>query len=81
MIDLGILLLHIVQLHAMPRPPWLLLLLIEAIDALRLQRSYAFASKPGEGNPASVGVLGLADAWPEAPALAGFPSPGLLANA
>ena len=52
----------------MPRPPWLLLLLLDAIDALRLQRSYAFASKPGEGNPASVGVLGLADAWPEAPA-------------
>ena len=52
----------------MPRPPWLLLLLIDAIDALRLQRSYAFASKPGEGNPASVGVLGNADAWPEAPA-------------
>ena len=52
----------------MPRPPWLLLLLIDAIDALRLQRSYAFASKPGEGNPASVGVLGNAEAWPEAPA-------------
>ena len=52
----------------MPRPPWLLLLLIDAIDALRLQRSYAFASRPGEGNPASVGVLGNADAWPEAPA-------------
>ena len=52
----------------MPRPPWLLLVLIHAIDALRLQRSYAFASKPGEGNPASVGVLGNADAWPEAPA-------------
>ncbi len=43
------------------------MLLIDAIDALRLQRSYAFASKPGEGNPASVGVLGNADAWPEAP--------------
>ena len=52
----------------MLRPPWLLLLLLDAIDALRLQRSYAFASKPGEGNPASVGVLGLPDAWPEAPA-------------
>ena len=52
----------------MPRPPWLLLLLIDAIDALRLQRSYAFASKPGEGNPASVGVLSNAEAWPEAPA-------------
>ena len=52
----------------MPRPPWHLLLLLDAIDALRLQRSYAFASRPGEGNPASVGVLGLPDAWPEAPA-------------
>ena len=67
-IDLSDFLLHIVQLPAMPRPPWLLLLLIDAIDALRLQRSYAFASKPGEGNPASVGILGNADAWPEAPA-------------
>ena len=52
----------------MSRPPWLLLLLTDAINSLRLQRSYAFASKPGEGNPASVGVLGLPDAWPEAPA-------------
>ena len=52
----------------MLRSQWLVLVLLEAIDALRLQRSYAFASKPGEGNPASVGVLGLADAWPEAPA-------------
>ncbi len=52
----------------MPRSPWLLLLLIDVIDALRLQRSYAFASKPGEGNPASVGVLSNAEAWPEAPA-------------
>ena len=43
-------------------------MLLDAIDALMLQRSYAFASKPGEGNPASVGVLGNADAWPEAPA-------------
>ena len=34
------------------------LVLLDAIDALSLQRSYAFASKPGEGNPASVGVLG-----------------------
>ena len=52
----------------MPRSPWLLLLLIDVIDALRLQRSYAFASKPGEGNPASVGVLSNVEAWPEAPA-------------
>ena len=52
----------------MLRSPWVLLVLVDAIDALRLQRSYAFASKPGEGNPASVGVLGNADAWPEAPA-------------
>ena len=52
----------------MPRPPWLLFVLIDVIDALRLQRSYAFASKPGEGNPASVGVLSNAEAWPEAPA-------------
>ena len=68
LIDLSDFLLHIVQLPAMPRPPWLLFVLLDAIDALRLQRSYAFASRPGEGNPASVGVLGLADAWPEAPA-------------
>ena len=52
----------------MLRSPWVLLVLVDAIDALRLTRSYAFASKPGEGNPASVGVLGNADAWPEAPA-------------
>ena len=52
----------------MLRFQWLVLALLDAIDALRLQRSYAFASKPGEGNPASVGVLGNADAWPEAPA-------------
>ena len=52
----------------MLRSPWVLLVLLDAIDALMLQRSYAFASKPGEGNPASVGVLGNADAWPEAPA-------------
>jgi len=41
---------------------------LDAIDALKLVRSYAFASRPGEGNPASVGVLGNADAWPETPA-------------
>ena len=52
----------------MLRSPWVLLVLLDAIDALNLQRSYAFASRPGEGNPASVGVLGNADAWPEAPA-------------
>ena len=52
----------------MPRPTWLLFVLLDAIDALRLQRSYAFASKPREGNPASVGVLSNAEAWPEAPA-------------
>ena len=52
----------------MPRSPWVLLVLVDAIDALSLQRSYAFASRPGEGNPASVGVLRNAEAWPEAPA-------------
>ena len=52
----------------MLRFQWLVLVLLDAIDALRLQRSYAFASKPGEGNPASVGVLSNAEAWPEAPA-------------
>jgi len=52
----------------MQRSPWLLLVLLDAIDALRLQRSYAFASRPGEGNPARVGVLSGGDDWPEAPA-------------
>ena len=52
----------------MLRFQWLFLVLLDAIDALNLVRSYAFASRPGEGNPASVGVLGNADAWPEAPA-------------
>ena len=52
----------------MLRFQWLVLVLLDAIDALNLVRSYAFASRPGEGNPASVGVLGNADAWPEAPA-------------
>ena len=52
----------------MRRFQWLFLVLLDAIDALNLVRSYAFASRPGEGNPASIGVLGNADAWPEAPA-------------
>ena len=52
----------------MLRSQWLFFVLLDAVDALKLVRSYAFASRPGEGNPASVGVLGNADAWPEAPA-------------
>ena len=52
----------------MLRPQWLFFVLLDAIDALKLVRSYAFASRPGEGNPASVGVLRNAEAWPEAPA-------------
>ena len=51
----------------MLRSQWLFFVLLDAIDALRLQRSYAFANRPGEGNPASVGVLSNAEAWPEAP--------------
>ena len=62
----------VVQFKLFPPPPmlrsqWLFFVLLDAIDALRLQRSYAFANRPGEGNPASVGVLSNAEAWPEAP--------------